>query len=357
MYEKFCDYMFYLLTSPFKKVKKTVNQWYILFKVLGKRFDDAMESLYNAQEQTMIATCEPLLLQIHADERKMKRYAGEEDENFRKRITNCAEVLRLGGSDEGVLLAIKTLGYSNPEIVKANVFTGRCEYDENGKLYVVDESKEDRWAEFYVLIQMSVDDPHPISIEVLKKEVRKVKTVGAKDNYSFQYRLEALRFSEFQAVVYSYYKLDIYWLDGSWKLDGSVKLGSNLKYEEEIDVTEIIKTECYAKKEAKSRITGNIPTIKYIALGTGAGETGLEKKHLAQDVQLFNELLRKEIDDITQLDDVTYKFSITLLADEAIGAKINEIALIDSDGDVVLFSTFLTKEKESTEDKYAVTIS
>lgn len=53
MFEKFCDYMYYLLTSPFKKVRKTINQWYILFRVLGKRFDDAMESLYKAQEHSL----------------------------------------------------------------------------------------------------------------------------------------------------------------------------------------------------------------------------------------------------------------------------------------------------------------
>ena len=352
MFEEFCDYMYYLLTSPFKKVKKALNQWYILFKVLGKRYDDAMESIYNVMEQTMLATCDPVMLPVHAEDRKMTQYSGEEDENFRVRIANYPEVLRLGGSDAAVLLAVKTLGYEEPELIKANVFTGRGSQSlENGEF-------SDRWAEFYIVINMDVDDKHPISMEVLKKEVRKVKSVGAKDNYSFQYKLEILGFSDFQTVTYHYYELEyLYWLDGSWILDGSVELGAYRNYEEVIEVSEIIKTKCYAKKEAQSRITGNISPIKYIALGTGAGETGLEKKHLAEDVQLFNELLRKEAVDIIQLDDTTYKFSITLAKDEAIGAKINEIALIDSDDDVVLFSTFLTKTKEKTEDTYTVIIS
>ena len=57
------------------------------------------------------------------------------------------------------------------------------------------------------------------------------------------------------------------------------------------------------------------------------------------------------------MDDITYKFSITLDQEEAIGAGINEIALIDADGDVVLFSTFPTKTKERAEDTYTVVIS
>lgn len=66
MFEKFCDYMYYLLTSPFKKIKKSKNQWYKLFKVLGEYFDDGMESIEKAREQTMLATCDVEMLPVHA---------------------------------------------------------------------------------------------------------------------------------------------------------------------------------------------------------------------------------------------------------------------------------------------------
>lgn len=140
MFDKFCDYMYYLLTSPFKRVKKSMNQWYILFRVLGRRFDDAMESLYSAREQTMLATCKPEMLPVHAEDRKMARYPGEEDENFRKRIANYPEVLRIGGSNPGVLLAVRTLGYTDVKIVPANKMPNFSE-----------EEKWNRWAEFYVV--------------------------------------------------------------------------------------------------------------------------------------------------------------------------------------------------------------
>lgn len=236
MFDKFCDYMYYLLISPFKRVKKALNQWYILFRVLGKRFDDAMESLYKAREQTMLATCDPEMLPVHAEDRKMAQYPGEDDENFRARIANYPEVLRLGGSDPGVLLAVRTLGYSDPEMVKANVFKGRVYYQTDGT-WNLDGSRSleagvlpDRWAEFYIVIKMSVDDSHPISTAILKKEVRKTKQVGAKDNYSFQYSLSIMQPHSTSSRADYHLKL-FYWnyrmLDGRWLLDGSNLLDSD----------------------------------------------------------------------------------------------------------------------------------
>ena len=236
MFDKFCDYMYYLLTSPFKRVKKSINQWYILFRVLGRRFDDALESLYNAEEQTMLATCEPEMLPVHAEDRKMARYPGEEDENFRARIANYPEVLRLGGSDPGVLLAVRTLGYATPELVKANEFKGRVYYQTDGT-WNLDGSRlleagvlPDRWAEFYIVIKMSVDESHPIPTAILKKEVRKTKQVGAKDNYSFQYSLSIREPHDARSRADYRWKL-FYWnyrmLDGTWNLDGGYLLDSD----------------------------------------------------------------------------------------------------------------------------------
>lgn len=167
MFEHFSDYMYYLLTSPFKRIRRSVNQWYILFRVLGKRFDDAMESLYSAQEQTMVATCVPEMLQLHAQERGLKKYPGEDDENFRKRIANYVEILRLGGTDEGVLLAVWALGYENAQIVKAKDVSG----------------DDGRWAEFYIIIRQDMAENSPIDFSILQKQVRKYKYVGALDNY------------------------------------------------------------------------------------------------------------------------------------------------------------------------------
>lgn len=174
MFDEFCDYMYYLLTSPFKKIKKRVNQWYVLFKVLGQCFDNDMENLYRALEETMVATCSAAMLPVHAAERRLTRYQGEEDENFRKRISSYMEVLKLGGTNPGVLLAAKSLGYDDIEIIRADIVTG----------------DKERWAEFFVIIQMNAEHPHPISFPILVKNIRKAKAVGAKDNYLFRYQTE-----------------------------------------------------------------------------------------------------------------------------------------------------------------------
>ena len=49
--EKFADFMYYLLTSPFKRIKKSQNQWYILFQVLGSYMDHAGETLFEVENR------------------------------------------------------------------------------------------------------------------------------------------------------------------------------------------------------------------------------------------------------------------------------------------------------------------
>lgn len=211
-FDKFADYMYYLLTSPFKKVKKSANQWYILLRTLGKRYDEAMESLYDARDQTMLATCDPAMLPVHAAERKLSQLPGESAENFRARLANYQEVLRLGGTDEGVLLAVRSLGYDAPELVPAKVYTG----------------DEGRWAEFYIVITLDGDVDLPISNRILRQQVRKVKQVGAKDNYCFIWRLRIEEQHDSQRLG-CFYHLRAYYFpyirfDGSWLMDGSVTL-------------------------------------------------------------------------------------------------------------------------------------
>ena len=166
--DKFADYMWYLLHAPFKKISKTVNQWYILLKVLGKRFDRAKDAVLQARDESMIATCgEHMLMQI-GRERGLGRYENEDIENYRRRIALYPEVCRLGGTNEGIILAVKSLGYTGVDIVPERVM----------------ENSTEHWAEFYVLITMG-SEPHPIGFTILTNEVRKKKEVGAKDNYKF----------------------------------------------------------------------------------------------------------------------------------------------------------------------------
>lgn len=115
----------------------------------------------------MVATCCQEMLPVHGADRGIFRYSGELSENFRIRIAKYEEICRLGGSNEGVLLAAQSLGFEGTELVTAPKLTG----DMN------------RWAEFYLVIPIGIEFLYPIDIKILKKEVRKIKEVGAKDNY------------------------------------------------------------------------------------------------------------------------------------------------------------------------------
>lgn len=208
-YDNFKDYMYYLLTSPFKRVKKSINNWYILCEVLGSWFDECMNDIYRAREESMVATCDDIMIPVHAADRRMSRNPGESNASYRKRIAWYIEIKRLGGTNIGVERAIKALGYANPLLVRAVDLLG----DEN------------RWAEFYVLLENDIDFIEPVAFEVLRNTVRQIKYSGAKDNYLFRYyitinELTEQLFARYHTVLvivnYNYLMLD-----GSWNLDGA----------------------------------------------------------------------------------------------------------------------------------------
>ncbi len=193
--ENFIEYMWYLLTTPFKKVKKARNQWHIFCRVFGRRFDEVKEDILRARDEGMVATCSHDMLPVHGADRGLARHKGEHPENFRSRIAMYEELCRLGGTNEGVLLAVQTLGYASPALVRANDLAGYVHFTIDGN-WLLDGSRklesdavENRWAEFYIIIAMDADDEHPISFDILRKNVRKWKEVGAKDNYLFSYHI------------------------------------------------------------------------------------------------------------------------------------------------------------------------
>lgn len=216
-YDKFADYMYYLLTTPFKRVRKAANNWYLLFKVLGAWMDDCMEDIYKAREEGMVATCSDIMLSVHASDRDMYRLPGESNDNYRCRIAWYTELKRLGGTEQGVLLAIKTLGYEDPKVVRATEHTGDA----------------GRWAEFYIILENDIDYTEPVAFEVLKSQVRRVKYSAAKDNYLFRFFIEIqattelLRLKYRALIVFVYY--DYLQLDGSWKLEGNQLLESTIR--------------------------------------------------------------------------------------------------------------------------------
>lgn len=245
IYEKFCEYMYYLLMSPLKKLKKPFNQWYLLFTVLGRRMDTARGMIEKASLQTMATTCEEELLYVFAMERKLTRYEGESAESFRKRIVNCAEIYKYGGTDAGIVKTVQSLGFEKVEVVKAKALMGNS----------------GRWAEFYVIITINVIDGGRINFSALQNGVRAIKQVGAKDNYLFVFETEnqneAIHDNQVNACIVACIHVDhvleagavlvilteanvqneidtkiltnVWHLDGTYKLDGSMRLNAKVE--------------------------------------------------------------------------------------------------------------------------------
>ncbi|MCG4745883.1 hypothetical protein L0N08_10710 [Enterocloster aldenensis] len=212
MIKKFGDYMYYLLSTPYKQVRKGDNQWYIYFSVIGQLFDANKRMFQRVREESMVRTASPLMLPEHGMDRLLTRYDGESWGNFRTRLAMYADTCLLGGTETGTLLAVKSLGFPDVEMIPC---------------YKLDGNR-DRWAEFYVIISMDADDTVSISHEMLRKEVRKVKKVSAKDNYQFRFGLECKNDETFllDSIVYH---LEASWLqghtlNGAWKLNGKMLL-------------------------------------------------------------------------------------------------------------------------------------
>ena len=117
MFEKFGDYMFHLLFAPLKRVKRSVNQFYIFFKVAGKLFDQCKAEVFRLREEGCVLTCSDVMLPVHGQDRDMIRLDGESLEGYRNRLTMKGIIAEKAGTCEGIRSLAKAFGYENVEIV------------------------------------------------------------------------------------------------------------------------------------------------------------------------------------------------------------------------------------------------
>lgn len=209
--DKFRDYIWYLLSKPFKILKKAQNQWWIWAKVMGGWWDEVKDDLQRARDETTIATCSDIMLQIHAEDRGpdgITQYVGESNDAFRSRIAMYDETERLGGTRDGIILAVNSIGYEDVEHVWLPRYNGDW----------------DRWAEFIIIINEDVANPQPTSTANLIREVRDKKESTSKDNYLIWYYADVwnklICEMDTTYLLRSHFYKQRY-LDGSGKLDGS----------------------------------------------------------------------------------------------------------------------------------------
>lgn len=200
MFEKFADYMFYLLNAPLKKHKDR-NQLFIFFKAAGREFDQIKNDIMRLRLETLITTASPAMLEVHGHERDMARVKGESIEGYRKRLLMKAVIAELAGSEKGILLAVKSVGYENCRIEP---------------LWKTDRT---RWAEFYIDFRMQdLDEENSIDFECIRREVQKVKQASTYPNYRFFYPTVIQENEEFESRIRN--RSEISFWDGTLLLNG-----------------------------------------------------------------------------------------------------------------------------------------
>lgn len=95
---------------------------------------------------------------------------------------------------------------------------------------------------------------------------------------------------------------------------------------------------------------GEIPLPKIVGFSFGDGGVDDSGNVLTPDTnqeELNSELLRKEIDSYTMISETRCKYECTLGNKELAGESISEIALYDTDGDLVAIKNCMPKGKDN----------
>lgn len=98
-------------------------------------------------------------------------------------------------------------------------------------------------------------------------------------------------------------------------------------------------------KARKGDIT--LPKIVGIAIGTGAYIDGNLLKPLPNENELKQEILRKPYDEVQYITEFCVRYRINLDSSELAGSLLNEIALYDENGDLVVIRAFDSIPKSS----------
>jgi len=160
-FDTFGEYMFSLLFAPLKKGRRTVNQFAIFFRVVGREFDDLKKTVFRVRDEANIASASVVMLPVHGQDRNMPRLAGETDEGYRTRLSMKGIIANWAGTRRGIQYALAALGYED----------GRIE-----PVYLQDPS---RWAEF--TLSLNTGNPNAAQdLRTVYSEVQKVKEASSR---------------------------------------------------------------------------------------------------------------------------------------------------------------------------------
>ena len=165
---KFVDYLWFLAHGVLKRTRKEESDVYKLFDAAGNILDTAKTNIFLVRRQGLIATASGNALDNHGRGRKLPRYAGETDDQYRKRLLSKREISEKAGTVEGIILALRSLGFNRAELEP---------------LYLEDP---ERWAEFYIYLDQDLLTQYG-NLEAVERVVRDVKQASSLHNFIFTY--------------------------------------------------------------------------------------------------------------------------------------------------------------------------
>lgn len=115
-------------------------------------------------------------------------------------------------------------------------------------------------------------------------------------------------------------------------------------------MSESIVTNIAKKKIIQTRagLIPSLPKTVAMAFGDGATNGGPVRTPLPTDTALQHELYRQNVDGVElQEDGISAMYTTTLGKSTLGGQVINEIALVDEDGDLLAIKSFSNKGKDS----------
>lgn len=188
----FSDFLYGLLHGIFKRRDiPEENDAQVWFRGLGPLFDDARQTIFTLRRQALIATAQGEGLDGHGKDRMISRYAGEDDEAFRRRLFGAYDFYAEGGSLSGMRKALKALGYPNVEIYplwrekyKWRFLTGETLLDSAVTMEPTEPDAKleylGRWAQF--LVKLNIEDQPFLEQQyaVARAEINRVKPPDGK---------------------------------------------------------------------------------------------------------------------------------------------------------------------------------
>ncbi|WP_027364028.1 hypothetical protein [Desulfotruncus alcoholivorax] len=198
----FTEYLYSLAHVIFKRKSKPEDtDIYKLASALGPGLDDLQESIFLLREQSLVTTTTGAALDLLGKDRKMPRYRGESDEEYRLRLLAAVEIYSETGTKPGMEKILTLLGYLDSEVYplylekyKWRFLDSNTSLDGGITLEALDPTARldylNRWAEFLVKINLGEGSFMETQYLVTKQMINKVKPSESKI-YALQFTLTA----------------------------------------------------------------------------------------------------------------------------------------------------------------------